>query len=79
MEVAEDDEGDNEDVEIVEIERPIISMQAALSHLDDLYLFSISQGDDVMSENVVESTKLVEDVKLKSKMQCKISDFFVKL
>ena len=62
MEVADDDEGDDEDVEIVEVERPIISMQAALSHLDDLYTFSPSQGDDVMSEKVVELTKLVEDV-----------------
>ena len=54
-------------------------MQAALSHLDELYTFSLSQGNDVMCEKVVELTKLVEDVKLKSKKQCKISDFFVKL
>ena len=31
------------------------------------YTFSISRSDDDMRENVVELTKLVEDVKFKSK------------
>ena len=46
MEVAESEEYDEEDVEIQKVEPPTISMQAALSHLDDLYTFSISQSDD---------------------------------
>ena len=79
VEVAELEEDDEEGVEIKEVEPPTISMQAALSHLDDLYTFSISQSDDDMREKVVELTKLVEDVKLKSKKPRKISDFFVKL
>ena len=37
-EVAESEEDDEEDVEIQEVEPPTISMQAALSHHDDLYI-----------------------------------------
>ena len=73
------EEDDEEDVEIQEVEPPTIAMQAALSHLENLYTFSISQSDDYMREKVVELTKLVEDVKLTSKKQRMISDFFMKL
>ena len=38
MEVAELEEDDEEGVEIKEVEPPTISMQAALSHHDDLYI-----------------------------------------
>ena len=72
MEVAESEEYDEEDLDIQQVEPPTISMQAALSHLDDLYTFSFSQSDDNMREKVVEL--MVEDVgevekleKLKSK------------
>ena len=54
MEVAESAEDDEEDVEIQQVEPPTISMPAALSHLDDLYTFSIIQSDDDMREKVVE-------------------------
>ena len=52
MQVAESEEDDEEDVEIQEVEPPTISMQAALSYLDDLYKFSIKQSDNDYARKV---------------------------
>ena len=67
---------DNDHIEAIEVENPLISFAAALRVLDQLQDFASSFADTEMQCQLATITEKLQDVRLQRRKQASIKDFF---
>ena len=67
---------DNDHIEAIEVENPLISFAAALRMLDQLQDFASSFADTEMRCQLATITEKLQNVRLQRRKQASIKDFF---